>query len=154
LAMHFEQAGDTERAIGYYADGAKHALGQYAIQEAFAAFDRAGALVDEQEARSDSAALSGDEIERRRRRRIEIAIGKADAGYSFRSPEDTFEALERIVGPAEELGDLELAGRVHTLIALGRLQNGEPSTAPLVKRSLDRIAAIAETTGDPALRAI
>ena len=33
LAMHFEQAGDAGRAIEYYVAGAKHALGQYAIQE-------------------------------------------------------------------------------------------------------------------------
>jgi tetratricopeptide (TPR) repeat protein len=154
LAMHFEHAGDTERAIDYYAAGAKHALGKYAIQEAYAAFDRAASLIDEEDRASPAAELAQGEADRRRRRRIEIELGKADAGYSFRSPEETFDALERIVGPAEELGDPELIGRVHTLIALGRLQNGEPATAPLVKRSLDRISAIAETTGDPSLRAI
>jgi tetratricopeptide (TPR) repeat protein len=154
LAMHFEQAGDTKRAVDYYVEGAQHALGRYAIQEAYDGFDRAARLIDEEDRASSAAELAQGEADRRRRRRIEIELGKADAGYSFRAPEDTFDALERIVGPAEELGDPELTGRVHTLIALGRLQNGEPATAPLVKRSLDRIAAIAETVGDPSLRAI
>src|ERR671911_1653858 len=50
LAMHFEQAGDAERAIDYYVAGAKHAFEQYAIQEAFEAFDRAASLIAEEEA--------------------------------------------------------------------------------------------------------
>ena len=154
LAMHYEQAGDTERAIDYYAAGAKHALEQYAIQEAFAAYDRAANLIAQEEAAPAAVELAADEIDRRRRRRIEIELGRADAGYSFRSPEDTFDALERIVEPAEQLGDLELIGRVHTLIALGRLQNGESATEPIVKRSLDRIAEVGESIGDPSLRAV
>src|ERR1044071_3683342 len=44
LAMHFEQAGQTEKAIDYYVAGAQHALRQNAIQEAYGAFDRAAAL--------------------------------------------------------------------------------------------------------------
>jgi tetratricopeptide (TPR) repeat protein len=154
LAMHFEHAGDTERAIDYYAAGAKHALGQYAIQEAFTAFDRAASLIDQEDAAPAAVELTADEIQRRRRRRIEIELGRADAGFSFRSPEDSFDALERIVGPAEELGDPELIGRVHTVIALQRLLNGEPAAAPLVKRSLDRVAEVAASIGDPSLRAV
>jgi tetratricopeptide (TPR) repeat protein len=152
LGMHFEQAGETEKAIEYYVAGARHALGQYAIQEAYAGFDRAAALI-EQEANADAAPAT-DEIARRRRRQIEVELGRADAGYSFRAPEESFEALERVVTAAEDLGDAELLSRVHTLIALGRLQNGEPADAPLVKRSLDRISEIGEAIGDPSLRAM
>jgi hypothetical protein len=142
LAMHFEHAGDAERAIEYYVAGARHALSQYAIQEAYAAFDRAAELIETQDG-DDAVELAPSEMQRRRRRRIEVELGRADAGGYFRAPEVTFDALEGIVGPAEELGDTELIGRVHTLIALGRLQNGESATAPLVKRSLDRIATSA-----------
>jgi tetratricopeptide (TPR) repeat protein len=154
LAMHFEQAGDAERAIDYYTAGAKHALSQFAIQEAYAAFDRAASLIADEDAAPPAVELTADDIDRRRRRQIEIELGRADAGYSFRSPEETFDALERIVGPAEELGDPDLIARVHTLIALGRLQNGEAATEPMVKRSLDRIAEIAALIGDPSLRAV
>ena len=150
LAMHFEQAGDAERAIEYYLAGARHALSRHAIQEAYGAFDRAAELIETQDA-DGSVAVSPPEMERRRRRRIEVALGRADAGGYFRAPEQTFDALEDIVAPAEEVGDLELIGRVHTLIALGRLQNGEAATAPLVKRSLDRIADVGNAVGDPSL---
>lgn len=150
LAMHFEQAGDAERAIEYYLAGARHALSQYAIQEAYAAFNRAAELIETQDG-DGSVELAPAEMERRRRRRIEVELGRADAGGYFRAPDETFDALEGIVGPAEELGDMELIGRVHTLIALGRLQNGEAATAPLVKRSLDRIAEVGKAVGDPSL---
>jgi tetratricopeptide (TPR) repeat protein len=154
LAMHFEQAGDAERAIDYYVAGAKHALEQYAIQEAFGAFDRAASLIAEEEAAPAVVELSADEADRRRRRRIEVDLGRAEAGYSFRTPEETFDALGRIVEPTEQLGDLELIGRVHTLIALERLQNGERATDPTVKRSLDRIAEVGKSIDDPSLLAV
>ena len=153
LAMHFEQAGDAERAVEYYVAGARHALGQFAIQEAYAGFDRAAALIEMQEA-DRSVDLSPAEMQRRARRRVEVELGRADAGGYFRAPEETFDALEAIVPAAEQLGDMELIGRVHTLIALGRLQSGEAATAPRVKRSLDRIAEVGEAIGDPSLRAV
>jgi tetratricopeptide (TPR) repeat protein len=152
LAMHFEQAGEPEKAVEYYISGARHALARYAIEEAFGAFDRAATLMDQTS--SPGPGLPPDEVARRRRRRIEVELGRAQAGYSFRKPEESFGALEEIVPAAEELGDPELVGRVHMLIALGRLQNGEPASAPLVKRSLDRITEIGEMAGDPSMRAM
>jgi tetratricopeptide (TPR) repeat protein len=152
LGMHFEQAGETDKAIDYYADGARHALGANAIQEAYAGFDRAATLVDQ--AGPTAADLPADELTRRRRRRIEIEIGRAEAGYSFRAPDESFDALEEIVPAAEALGDPELIGKVHGLIALARLMAGESTTATEVKRSLDRIDEIGEQIGDPSIRAI
>ncbi len=152
LGMHFEQAGETEKAIDYYTAGAHHALGQYAVQEAYAGFDRAATLIGQ--AADTPLDLPGDEQARRRRRSVEVALGRTEAGYSFRAPEESFEALERIVPEAEALGDPELTGRVHTLIALGRLQSGEPPTAPEVKRSLERIEQIGRQVGDPSMRAM
>lgn len=152
LGMHFEHAGETEKAIDYYTAGARHALKQNAIHEAYAAFERAATLSDQVAA--IEADLPADEVARRRRRRVEVELGRTQAGYSFRSPEESFEALERIVPAAEAVGDADLVGRVHTLIALGRLQYGEAATAPDVKRSLDRIDQIGEQLGDPSMRAI
>lgn len=155
LGMHFEQAGETEKAIDYYVAGAQHAVRQYAIQEAFAAFARAAHLSDL--AVAEDAATGGlprEELDRRRRRRIQIELGRAEAGYSFRPPEETFASLEAIVGEAEALGDPELIVRVHTMIALGRLQNGDFADAPEVKRSLDRMTAIGNELGDPSIAAM
>ena len=152
LAMHFEQAGENEKAIDYFASGAKHALEQNAITEAFSAYERAAALIEQ----GDGAAPPDGDPEaraRRLRRQVVVQLGLARSGYSFRSPEDQYDALERIVPDAEATGDLRLVAEVHLLIALGRLQNGESPTAPLVKRSLDRIGAAADELGDRSLRA-
>ena len=69
LAMHFEQAGDAGRAIEYYVAGAKHALGQYAIQGGIRGV-RSGGEPDRRGGAAPAAVeLSADE-----------AIGAAAAG--------------------------------------------------------------------------
>jgi tetratricopeptide (TPR) repeat protein len=151
LAMHFEQAGETEKAIDYFATGAQHALRQNAIHEAYGAFDQAASLIDQE---ADDPSLPAAEVTRRRRRRAEVELGRAEAGYSFRAPEDAFEQLERALPGVEELSDPELELRTHMLIALGRLQNGESAESPPVKRSLDRMVEIGEAIGDPTVRAL
>lgn len=150
LAMHFEQAGDREKAIDYYVAGGQHALGQNAIQEAFGAFDHAAGLID----RPADAATATPESPLRRRRRIEVKLGRARAGYSFLPADEALGSLEEIVSEAEDLGDLELLSRVHMLIALGRLQSGDLPTEPVVARSLARIEEIGLALGDPAIRAM
>ena len=152
LAMHFEQAGDADRAVDYLLDGARHALAQNAIHEAFAAFDHATTLIAGQPEMPGQA--DGADLARRRRRRIEAGLGRAESGYSFRSQEEAFTELEALVPEAEELGDAELTIRVHMAIALARLQIGEASDSTLVKRSLDRIMTLADEIGDPALRGV
>ena len=150
LAMHFESAGETDKAIDYFAAGGEHAFLQNAIVESFEDYNRASALLDVEPADGGSSA---EEAAHQRRRRIEIQLGRAKAGYTFLAPEDQFQALESVVAAADELGDLRLVAEVHLLIALGRLQSGDPPTDPTVKRSLDRIAEVAEQIGDPSLRA-
>lgn len=151
LAMHFEQAGEAERAIDYYAASGRQAFGQAAIQEAFSAYDRAATLIDEH---PPADAVTPADAARQRRRQVEVQLGRARAGYSFLSVEESADALSGIVATAEELGDPELIARVHMFIALGRLQAGDAPTTPTVKRSLDRIAAVGESIGDPSLRAM
>jgi tetratricopeptide (TPR) repeat protein len=149
LALHFEQAGENGKAIDYFAAGAAHAMEQNAIQEAFAAYERAAALIDKDAAAGQAPADDAA----RRRQLVEIKLGRAKAGYSFLAPEDQLAALEAIVSDADELGDLRLVADVHLLIALRRLQDGEPPSAPLVKRSLDRIAEVGDELGDPSIKA-
>ncbi len=151
LAMHFEQAGDTEKAIDYFAAGGQHALQQNAIQEAYGAFDQAAGLIDRAPAPGPGEAT---ESPRRRRRRIEIKLGRARAGYSFLSADDALDSIEAIVTDAEDLGDLELLSRIHMLIALGRLQSGASPNEPKVARSLARIEEIGIALDDPSIRAM
>ena len=153
LAMHFEQAGENEKAIDYFAAGGEHAFGQNAIVEAFDAFGRAAALIDQGEAGDAPLQTDVEVTARRLRRHIQVQLGRAKAGYSFLAPEEQYQALEGIVAEADALGDQRLIAEVHLFLALGRLQNGDTPTEPHVKRSLDRIAEVAEEIGDPALRA-
>jgi tetratricopeptide (TPR) repeat protein len=150
LAMHFEQAGDTEKAIDYFAAAGQHAVEQNAIHEAFGAFDHAAGLIDD----SAAAEPGATESPLRRRRRIEVKLGRSRAGYSFLSADEALGTLEEIVAEAEDLGDLELLSRVHMLIALGRLQAGVPPTEPTVARSLARIDEIGIALNDPSIRAM
>lgn len=151
LAMHFEQAGEPEKAISYLAAAGEHALKQNAIQEGFAAFDQAANLIDRLPV---DATLSPVEVARRRRQRIEIELGRARAGFSFLSSDQAFDSLEKIVLEADELGDLDLVSRVHMLIALGRLQAGASPEDPRVARSLKRLVEVGEQLGDPSILAM
>ncbi|HUQ43997.1 MAG TPA: hypothetical protein VM451_06240 [Candidatus Limnocylindria bacterium] len=144
LAMHFEQAGDGSKALDYFVASGRHALGQNAITEAFHAFEKARELT-ESDTKDDEAS---------RRRRIEIALGRAQSGYSFTAPEEAVATLEAVVDEADRLGDPTLIARLHTYLALARLQLGDSSDQEDVKRSLDRIAEIGEQLGDPSLRAL
>ena len=145
LAMHFEVAGETEKAIDYHLAAGNYGIARNAFAEAFSAFDRAAALVPPPSASDTEAA---------RHRRVEILLGRAQAGYSFRSPADTLADLEAIAPEAAQLSEHELEARVHTLIALGRLLEGDRPTDPAVRRSLDRISEIGDQIGDASLRAL
>lgn len=144
LAMHFEQAGETDKAIDYLVAAGSYGLRRNALREAYAAFDRAAALLPE----------AGADDPAGRRREIEVRLGRVEAGYSFRPTSELFDELERLVPDADTLGDDQLAAKIHTLIALGRLQSGEDAGNAPVRRSLERIREIGEARGDPSLRAL
>ena len=150
LAMHFENAGETDKAIDYFAAGGDHAFSQNAIVESFDAYTRASALLAGE---SMDDAIDEAHAAEHRRRRIEVQLGRAKAGYTFLQPDERYGGLESVIAAAEALGDLRLIAEVHLYIALGRLQDGDSPTDPIVKRSLDRIAEAAEAMGDPSLRA-
>jgi tetratricopeptide (TPR) repeat protein len=145
LAMHFEQAGELEKAVDYFVAAGTYGLERNAVKEAYDALTRAAELLPSPSAADDRAT---------RRRRIEIGLGRAQSGYSFQTPEEQEGDLEVLVDEAEQLADAELEGRVHMLLALVRLQNGEMATDEKVKQSLDRMAEIGEQIGDPSLRAM
>jgi tetratricopeptide (TPR) repeat protein len=145
LAMHFEQAGKTDKAIDYHLAAGSYGLQRNALTEAYAAFDRAAELLPPPDVADDQSV---------RRRRVEVLLGRVETGFSFRPAAEIFAEMEALLPDVEALHDDALASRIHMLIALGRLQVGESPTQPVVKRSLDRIAEIGERTGDPSLRAL
>lgn len=145
LAMHFEQAGETHKALEYLMAAGQYGLDRNALEEAFTAFDRAARLLPSPEP---------DEDEGLRRRRVQIELGRAQASWTFRSIEDLIGDLEEILPQAERTGDGELVARVHLLIALARLSRGESASDAPVRRSLDRVTEIGESLGDPSLRSM
>jgi tetratricopeptide (TPR) repeat protein len=145
LALHYEQAGETDRAVEYLAAAGHYALDRNAIVEAFNAFDRAQNLLQPP---SDS------EDEALRRRRLDIGLGRTKASFSFRPANDLIADLEALAPVAEQLGDLNVIARLHTDLALIRLQDGTQATDPDVQRSLNRVAEIGDALEDPSLRAL
>jgi tetratricopeptide (TPR) repeat protein len=145
LAMHFEQAGDAEKAIEYLVVAGRYALERNAIREAFSAFDRALGLLPP---------ATPDDSEALRRRRVEIATGRSRAGFAFQGMTEQVEQLEAILPEAERLGDPELLAPIHLGLALSRLMGGTATTDPEVRRSLERVTEIGKRLKDPSLAAL
>ena len=145
LAIHFSEAGDTDKAVDYLLAAGRFAMDRNAIAEAYSAFDRAATLLP---------AATDTEDEATRRRRVEIELGRGRSGWTFRSPDDVIGDLESIVPVAERLGDLELLAPIHLALAMARMGRGERTSDPEVKRSLDRVAEIGDALQDPTLRAM
>ena len=147
LAMHFEQAGETDKAIDYHVAAGNYGLKRNAIREAHAAFEHAATLL----ATEGVAAVDDPAI---RRRAIEIRLGRVEAGFSFLPSEEILKELEELVVEVDTLGDDQVAAKLHMMIALGRLQMGEDPASPPVRRSLDRMREIGDRIGDPSLSAL
>ena len=145
LAIHFSEAGDRDKAVGYLLAAGRFAMDRNAIAEAYSAFDRAATLLP-------PAADTDDETTRRRR--VEIEIGRGRAGWTLRPIEDIIRDLDAILPAAERLGDLELLAPLHLALAMSRMQSGEQASDPAVQRSLDRVAEIGEALHDPSVRAL
>jgi len=145
LAIHFSEAGETEKAVDYLITAGKSAMDRNAIAEAFSAFDRGARLLPP---------VTDSEDEPWRGRRVEIELGRGRAGWTFRSTDDIIADLEAIVPTAERLGDLELIAPMHLALSMARMGRGERTSDPEVKRSLDRVAEIGDALHDPSLRAL
>ncbi len=145
LAMHFEQAGETAKALRYLIDDGSYALERNALREAYSAFDRALRLLPP---------ASDDGGDSERRLRIEIELGRARSSWTFRQGEEVVNELQAVAPAAEETGDLELIAQVHLHLAMMRLEAGVPPTEPAVQRSLDRVAEIGVSLDDPSLGAL
>jgi tetratricopeptide (TPR) repeat protein len=146
LAMHFEQAGDTERAVAYLMAAAQFAYERNAVGEAFDLYSRAAATLPERTDDEDEATL---------RRRVEIGIGQARTGFSFLSRDSQVHLIEQTIANAERLGDLRLIGEAHLYNALVRQFEGEHvETSEPLRASLERVTEIGEQLNDPLFAAL
>ncbi|MEO6351061.1 MAG: hypothetical protein ABIP53_10460 [Candidatus Limnocylindrales bacterium] len=146
LAMHFEHAGETDKAIRYLASAAAFASERNAIVEAFDLYGRAAALLPERPE-------SGDDPYRRQR--VEINLGRAKSGFTFMSEDDALAMIDPIMDDARATGDLRLEADVHLASALLRqFMRESPDTSPLLQASLARVAEIAKELNDPLIAAM
>ena len=146
LARHFEQAGETDKAIDYLAAAAKFAIDRNAITEAYELYGRASALLPPYDP-ADPASV--------RRRRIEIELGRAQAGFTFLGYEEQLAMLDPLVAQSAQLDDLKLEADVHLANALLRqLHGGRPIDDPELARSLARVDEIGRALNDPLISAL
>ncbi|HEY8136073.1 MAG TPA: hypothetical protein VIF08_08550 [Candidatus Limnocylindrales bacterium] len=146
LARHFEQAGDTDKAVDYLSAAAKFAIDRNAITEAYELYGRASALLPPYDP-ADTASV--------RQRRIQVTLGRAQAGFTFLGDDEYLALLEPLVEQSAALGDLRLEAEVHLAIALGRQMRGGRSLSDhALKRSLDRVDEIGRELNDPLIGAL
>lgn len=144
LALHFEQAGKTDKAIEYLIAAASFASERNGIVDAYQLYGRALALLPP---RSD------DDDDELRRRRIEIELGRMRAGFSFISETEAL-ALDAALPDAERLGDLRLEADVLMTVAMLRQFRGDRSEdSPALRHALTRVSEIARELDDPLIAA-
>jgi tetratricopeptide (TPR) repeat protein len=146
LARHFEQAGDTDKAVDYLTAAAKFAIERNAITEAYELFSRASALIPPYD-RSDAAAL--------RERRIRVELGRAQAGFTFLGDDEQLAIAEPLLSQSADLGDLRLEADVNLAVALIRqLRGGNSPGDPVLQKALARVDEIGKELDDPLIAAL
>ena len=146
LAMHFEQAGDTDRAINYLMEAARFAYERNAISEAYELYGRAAALLPPPSDADDQQTL---------RRRVGVELGRVKAGFSFITESEALAIIEPRVADAERLDDKRLTADVHLTIAvLHEFRGDRPEIDEVLRRSLERVSEIAAELRDPLLAAL
>ena len=114
LGLHFERAGEAERAVEYLHLAGRAAYRRFAVREARGLLDRAATLL---------AGMPEDEATERRR--IEVDLDRASAGVTFIPYDQELARLADTRARAERLGDRRLLGLVLARTAhLRHLQEG------------------------------
>jgi predicted ATPase/class 3 adenylate cyclase len=106
LGLHFERAGEAERAVDYLHRAGLAAYQRFANREARDLLDRAANLLAE---------LPEDEATERRR--IEVDLDRASAGVTFIPYDQELERMRATRERADRLGDRRLVGLVLARIA-------------------------------------
>jgi class 3 adenylate cyclase/tetratricopeptide (TPR) repeat protein len=138
LGLHFERAGETERAVAYLEIAGRAAYRRFAVREARDLLDRAAALL---------ASLPEDQATERRR--IEIDLLRAAAGVTFIPYDQELARLVDTRARAERLADPRLLGLVLARAAhLRHLQEGA-GDAEAFEADLEGALKIGHELGDP-----
>jgi tetratricopeptide (TPR) repeat protein len=146
LALHFEQAGDSQKAVHYLYEAGQFAIDRNAIVEAYDLYTRAAALLPER---------TEDESADLRKLRIKIQLGRARAGFTFLPEEEGLAAVEPLVADARALGDLRLEADLHlTISLLEQFRGVSPEENERLRSSLERVSEIAAELDDPLIAAL
>ena len=143
LALHFERAGEVDRAVACLVEAGEHALARFAVHEARELLDRA------------AAHLADTDDPERRRLRIRVDLARIQAGWTFMPYATDLAILEELLPAAERLGEDRLVAETHLWIVRHRLVHGEnPEASPALRTSLAEARRIEDTLGDDHLRAL
>ncbi|HEX6228040.1 MAG TPA: tetratricopeptide repeat protein [Solirubrobacterales bacterium] len=143
LAHHFEQGEDWDRAVEYLTLAGNHALKRFANREARDLLDRA------------AAHLAASETDSNLPLRVEVGLGRAQAGFSYIPFDDTLALLEETLRGAEQLDDEHLLAEIHLQIGRVRHGRGESyATSPKLRASLDEALRLGAALGDDSVRAV
>lgn len=138
LGLHFERAGEAERAVEYLHLAGRAAYRRFAVREARDLLERAAALL---------AGMPEDEATDRRR--IEVDLDRAAAGDTFIPSDQELARLADTQARAERLGDRRLLGLVLARTAhLWHLQEGV-GDVDAFEAALERALEIGNQLGDP-----
>jgi tetratricopeptide (TPR) repeat protein len=143
LAYHFEQAEVWDRALPYLVLAGKQALKRFANREARDLLDRAAAHLEASD-EDESPAV-----------RVEVGLGRAQAGFSYIPFDETLGLLEDTLRAAEELDDDRLLAAIHLQIGRVRHGRGESfTTSPALRASLEEAVRLGADLGDDSIRAV
>lgn len=140
LARHYEEAGDTNRALPYLVMAGEAALARHALPESHAFYARAFEIVD-----ADPAVAPEE--------KIDMALSAAAAGINFIPGGQTLARLEAVRTEAEALENTELLARTYALLLRVRTMLDENYSNPQYRELMDRAFALGPTVRAPEVRA-
>jgi len=126
LGLHFERAGESDRAVQYLHRAGRAAMRRFAVHEARDLLDRAAALL---------ADLPDDEAADRRR--IEVDLDRVAAGATFIPYDQQLAELAQTRARAAALGDDRLLGLTLALEAAERRSLGDPALAEATEAAIE-----------------
>ena len=139
LGLHFEQAGDRDRAVEYLVLAGDSAHQRFANTEARGFYGRAATLMAD--AGSEPEAI---------RKRVEIGLRREEASLGYFPTEVNLALIDSFRADAEALGDSTLLARLHVMAAVERALRGEQlATSDELRHALEQGLSFAEASGDP-----
>ena len=141
LARHFREAGETSKALAYTNSAAEASMARHATHEAYRFYLNGLDL-----ARQAKGTVTPEE-------QLELEIGAVRASIRFTPGAESLETLDRLRHMAEDLGNVDLIGRVLSLILVIRTMGSEWYGDDAFREVMDRAYALAPSISDPGLSA-